>query len=66
MQKLDPWRLALFVTAFLGLAGYAFVEARGVAFGGRTAPERITPDQLRSARSGSSTFIYWAHGSRGK
>ncbi|MEZ6013704.1 MAG: hypothetical protein R3F49_01205 [Planctomycetota bacterium] len=64
--KLDPWRIALFIVAFACLAGYAYIEARGVAFGGRVAPERVTAEQLRSSRSGSSTFIYWAHGSRGK
>lgn len=66
MPTFDLRRALLYGVAFLCLAGYAFVEARGVAFGGHSAPERVAPDQLRSASPGSWHFIYWAHGTRGK
>ena len=48
------------------LALYFWLELSGVAFGGSTAKERIDPQQIRSSSPGSLTFLYWAHGSRGK
>lgn len=56
--------LILFFTCVLGL--YWTAESRGFAFGGRSVPERINPDQLRSQSPGSWGYVYWYHGSRGK
>ena len=64
--KLDPTRVTLMIVAALTVGCYTLIEARGIAFGGRKAPARITPEELRSSSSGSSTFLYWSHGLRGK
>jgi len=64
--ELNLARVALIAAALFALGGYALVEARGIAFGGRKAPARVTPEELRSSSTGSSTFIYWSHGLRGK
>ncbi len=64
--KPDPTRVVLMAVAALTLGSYALIEARGIAFGGRKAPARVTPEELRSSSSGSSTFLYWSHGLRGK
>lgn len=45
---------------------YWTAEARGWAMGGKQAPERIAPEQLRSHNPGSWHYVYWYHGSRGK
>lgn len=62
----DPWRAAATTVALLAVLAYLFVELRGVAFGGRAAPQRVSPAELRSTGSGSSSFLYWSHGSFGK
>ena len=53
-----------FFTFVLGL--YWTAESRGWAGGGRKAPERVDPGQLRSQSPGSWGYVYWYHGSRGK
>ena len=45
---------------------YASAEANGWASGGQTAPEPIQQAQLRNTNPGSWTYLYWAHGVRGK
>lgn len=54
----------IFGALILGL--YLFVETSGVAFGGSKKEKRVDPQQIRSSSPGSWTYIYWAHGSRGK
>ena len=54
----------LFLILVLGVFWTA--QARGWAFGGRKAPERVDPGQLRSTSPGSWGYVYWYHGSRGK
>lgn len=63
MQK----RLFLYaaIIAFT-LSLYGSAEARGWARGGKKAPDSVDPAQLRNTNPGSWTFLYWAHGSRGK
>ena len=48
------------------IALYLWLEMTGMAFGGSRKEQRIDPTQIRSASPGSWTYIYWAHGSRGK
>ena len=48
------------------VALFVFLETSGRANGGRKAPAPIDPTQLRSSSPGSWTYIYWAHGTRGK
>lgn len=48
------------------IALYVGLEMSGVAFGGSRKEQRVDPTQIRSAAPGSWTYIYWAHGSRGK
>lgn len=59
----------LFVYGFL-VAGalflYGSAEAGGWASGGKQAPEPVTQAQLRNTHPGSWTYLYWAHGVRGK
>lgn len=62
----DPWCVAALAMACLAILAYVAVEVRGLAFGGRTVPQRVTPAELRSTGSGSSSFLYWSHGSFGK
>ena len=65
LRALQHYRI---YTAF-GLAVVAlfvFLETSGRASGGDKAPERIDPQQIRSTSPGSWTFLYWAHGMRGK
>ena len=48
------------------LALYLWLELSGAAFGGKRAPRKMDPNQIRSSSPGSWTYLYWAHGSRGK
>ncbi len=48
------------------VAGAAAVEMSGIAFGGSRKAQRVDPSQIRQSSPGSWTYIYWAHGSRGK
>ena len=48
------------------LGSYLFAEFSGVAFGGSKKPQRLDPTQIRQQSPGSWSYIYWAHGSRGK
>ena len=59
-------RALVLLLAAACLIGYVAAESRGWAFGGRKSPERIGPEQLRSASPGSWRYVYWMHGSRGK
>lgn len=54
----------VFGTIVLGL--YLWAETSGVAFGGSKKEQRVDPREIRSSSPGSWTYIYWAHGSRGK
>lgn len=48
------------------LALYVTAETSGMAFGGSKKAQRVDTSQIRSTSPGSWTYIYWAHGSRGK
>ena len=48
------------------LSVYGMAESRGWASGGSKAPERIPPNQVRNSHPGTWTYLYWAHGVRGK
>ncbi len=63
---LDLRRLLMLALAVACVLFYGAAEARGWAFGGKKAPERIAPGQLRSASPGSWHYVYWMHGTRGK
>lgn len=43
-----------------------FLDMNGTARGGQKAPKPIDPNQIRTSSPGSWTYIYWAHGTRGK
>ena len=61
--KKSPFVLALGVAA---LFMYVTAEFSGLAFGGSKKPPRVDPTQIRQSAPGSWTYVYWAHGSRGK
>ncbi len=58
--------IAYFIFVAMTLSMYGLAEARGWASGGQKAPERIPPNQVRNVHPGSWTYLYWAHGMRGK
>ena len=61
--KKTPFTLA-FGAAVLFM--YVTAEFSGLAFGGSKKPQRVDPTQIRQSAPGSWTYVYWAHGSRGK
>lgn len=54
----------VYAAVVLGL--FLWLETGGYAFGGSRKPQRIDPKEIRSSAPGSWTYVYWAHGSRGK
>lgn len=45
---------------------FFWLETGGYAAGGTRKDARVDPKEIRSSSPGSWTYIYWAHGSRGK
>lgn len=54
----------VYAAVILGL--FYWLQTSGHAAGGSRKDARVDPKEIRSSSPGSWTYIYWAHGSRGK
>lgn len=54
------------IFGILVLGFFLVLQTSGRASGGSKAPQRMDTKQIRSSAPGSWTYVYWAHGVRGK